>query len=235
MWQKKVKVNPVEEKKAEKVSLSVSVFDSKGVKSGTMKLPEEIFGAKISPVLMAQAVRVYLANQRIGGANTKTRGEVIGSTRKIYQQKGTGRARHGARKAPIFRGGGITFGPRTRDFSLIMPQQMKRNALFSALSAKVKDGKVLVVENVSGMKGKTKEVSFLLKALNVVDKKNKANKVLFVSSGEEVLMRAARNIDGLTLSLANTLNTYGVMNSKNIIFVKESIELLTKTFLNRNK
>jgi large subunit ribosomal protein L4 len=119
--------------------LKLSVYDLKGAIAESLTLPKEIFGAKINNSLMAQAVRVYLANQRRGTLKTKSRGEVAISTRKIYRQKGTGRARHGAKSAPIFVGGGIAFGPKPRDFSMKLNQNMRRVALFSALSAKLRD------------------------------------------------------------------------------------------------
>jgi len=125
--------------------LKVEVIDTVGKVVETMELPKELFGAKINSVLMAQAVRVYLANQRLGTASTKTRGEVDGSTRKIYRQKGTGRARHGGIRAPIFVKGGIAHGPKPRDYSLLLSKNMRIAALRSALSAKVKAGEVAVI------------------------------------------------------------------------------------------
>ena len=114
----KAEKKAVVEKVARKVDgLNVQVFSTDGSEKGTMVLPKEVFGEKINKQLMSQFVRVYLANQRQGGANTKTRGEVEGSSRKIYKQKGTGRARHGSIRAHIFVGGGVVFGPVTHDFS----------------------------------------------------------------------------------------------------------------------
>jgi large subunit ribosomal protein L4 len=107
-------------------SLKITVVGVDGASMGNMTLPEAVFGAKPNKALIAQAVRVYLANQRQGNASTKTRGEVIGTTKKIYRQKGTGRARHGAAKAPIFVGGGIAHGPHPHDFSMDFPKKMKQ-------------------------------------------------------------------------------------------------------------
>src|SRR3989344_7875158 len=128
--------------------LKADVFDLSGKVTTTVTLPEYLFGAKVNRPLMAQAVRVYLANQRAGTQSTKTRGEVDGSTRKIYRQKGTGRARHGGIRAPIFVGGGIAHGPKPHDFSRELPQKMRRAALFSALSGKLKDGEVKIMKNL---------------------------------------------------------------------------------------
>ena len=120
----------------QKTGLNIDVFDIKGKNVGSISLPESIFKAKVNPQVVAQAVRVYLANQRQGTSSTKTRGEVQGSTRKIYRQKGTGRARHGSIRAPIFVHGGVAFGPKPRDFSLKIPSKIKQQALFSAFSSK---------------------------------------------------------------------------------------------------
>jgi large subunit ribosomal protein L4 len=179
---------------------------------------------------MAQAVRVYLANQRIGGAKTKTRGEVQGSTRKIYQQKGTGRARHGGIRAPIFVGGGVAHGPRTHDFSLSMPQKMRKQALFSALSSKKVDGVITVVKGLDGIKAKTKEMISVLKTIHMDEKKR--NLLLVVPKEVEKstsVMQAARNIAGVSLMPVTSLNTYEVLKSKTILFMQEAIQELAKT------
>src|SRR3989338_1504391 len=139
--------------------LKLSVYDLKGKSVGKINLPKEIFGVKVNDKLMAQAVRVYLANQRQGTVSTKTRGEVKGSSRKIYRQKGTGRARHGSIRAPIFVKGGLVFGPKPRDFGLSLPKKMKKAALFAALSAKLRDGEVKVVQGFEKLPAKTKNVA----------------------------------------------------------------------------
>ncbi|HVZ67313.1 MAG TPA: 50S ribosomal protein L4 [Patescibacteria group bacterium] len=210
-------------------NLSISVFGIDGSKKGTVSLSAEIFGAPVNTSLMSQAVRVYLVNQRQGTAATKTRGEVTGSTRKIYRQKGTGKARHGAITAPIFVGGGIAFGPRPRIFDLKMSKQMRRKALFSALSFKNGEGKVFVVD-VNGASGKTKEMSKVLKTMGTVNKDGKANKVLFVTEDEKVKKTVA-NIGGLTRESAHVLNTYSVLNSNFIVFEKNALVKAEEAFL----
>ncbi|HVT01590.1 MAG TPA: 50S ribosomal protein L4 [Patescibacteria group bacterium] len=202
-------------------NMSISVFAIDGSKKGTVVLASEIFGGAVNKSLMAQAVRVYLVNQRQGTASTKTRGEVAGSTRKIYRQKGTGRARHGAITAPIFVGGGITFGPRPRTFDLKMSKQMRKKALFSALSYKNSDNKIMVLD-VNGATGKTKEISKVLKTMGTTSKNGKANKVLFVAD-ETKIKKSAGNIAGLTAVSAHVLNTYSVLSSNFIIFEKEAL------------
>ena len=196
-------------------SLSTSVVGIDGKAKGRISLPKELFGAKVNKALLAQAVRVYLANQRAGHAATKTRGEVEGSTRKIYRQKGTGRARHGAIRAPIFVGGGIVFGPKPRDFSLKLPQKMKRAALASALTSKKSD--VIVVDGLEGIK-KTKAMASALTAVGA------SGKTLFVTDHDGT--RAARNIDSIDILPARMLFAYAVLSHQKIVFTKDAIKNL---------
>lgn len=219
--------------KKEKVNkgISIKVFGKDGKETGSVELPSELFDAKVNPKLMAQAVRVYLANQREGSASTKTRGEVRGSTRKIYRQKGTGRARHGAITAPIFVGGGIVFGPKPRDYSLKFPQKMKRAALSSALTVKRANNEVVLVDNISDIEPKTKAFNSILKSLKLSDKK-RISKILFVLPNKiENLEKAARNIEDLTVEKAQNLNTYEVLVNKYILLMKDSVEVLRKNFV----
>ena len=153
---------------AKKGDLVLDFFDTKGKVADTVDLSKEIFGAKINNSLMAQAVRVYLANQRMGTASTKTRGEVHGTTKKVWAQKHTGRARHGSRKAPIFVHGGIVFGPSPRDFSLKLSKKMRRQALFSALSSKLKREEIKGITGFEKLPPKTKVMAAALKSLGTV-------------------------------------------------------------------
>ena len=145
--------------------LRADVYNTQGKVVSKIGLPKEVFGAKVNNSLMAQAVRVYLANQRMGTASTKNRGEITGSTKKIWRQKGTGRARHGSRKAPIFVGGGVAFGPRTRDYSLKIPKKMKKAALFSALSFRQNNREIKVVTGLENISPKTKFMAQVIKKL----------------------------------------------------------------------
>ncbi len=215
----------VEPKPAEKVGVSVTVYGLNGKAAGRTTLPSEMFGAKVNPILMAQAIRVYLAGQRRGTSSTKTRGEVAGTTKKIYRQKGTGRARHGAAKAPIFVGGGITFGPRPRDFTLALPKKMRKAALFSALTEKLQENKIKVLD-LTLLTGKTKEMATTLKNLKLANEK-----VTVIVSGTGNATRATKNIDGTTVSSAASLNIFEILNSNAVVIAKDSIEVLKNTFL----
>lgn len=209
--------------------LNVEIVSIAGLKKGSVALPEDIFGTKVNKTLIAQAVRVYLANQRSGSAYTKTRGEVAGTTKKVWRQKGTGRARHGSAKGPIFVGGGITHGPRVRNFSQELPKKMKRAALFSALSAQLLENRIVFLDP-EGLSGKTKTFAKMLKALSLLDKKGKANSVLVVLDKENTnLYRSGRNVEGMTVERARDLSAYRVVANQHIIFFKDAVgEFLKK-------
>jgi large subunit ribosomal protein L4 len=209
--------------------MPLSVYGLDGKAAGKVSVSAEIFGEKVNKKLISQAVRVYLANQRQGTVATKTRGEVDGSSRKIYRQKGTGRARHGSLRAPIFVKGGVVFGPRPRDFSLDLPKKMKRKALFSALSGKLVDGEVKVVSGFEEIKPKTKNFVTALQKLGLDGKKRS---VLLVTAGKtENLKRSAGNVEGICLLPANLLNTYEVIKHKHVVLMKEALAAMEKTFL----
>ncbi len=206
--------------------LSVQVFTATGVAAGSMQLPKEIFGAEVNEKLIAQAVRVYLANQRQGNASTKSRGEINMTTAKWYRQKGTGRARHGAKSAPIFVHGGVAHGPKPHDFSLKLPKKMKKVALISALSLKLLDGQIKVLTGLEKIEPKTKNVAALIKKLGLSN-----NRTLLVTpdgarKGFDNVYRASRNITGISILNSKTLNAYEVLDNKMILFMKASIDAL---------
>jgi len=213
-------------------AVSIDVVDVSGKVTGKVSLPGEIFGDKVNKALIAQAVRVYLANQRQGTVSTKTRGEVEGSTAKIYRQKGTGRARHGSKRAPIFVKGGVVFGPKPRDYSLSLPQKMKKKALFSALSAKVKDKEVTVIDGLGAIEPKTKVFAQMLKSLGFTKKKQN---LLFVTAGKEIatVLRAGRNVKGVNFLPSKQVNTYEVLAAGRLIVMKDAIDEMKEHFLKK--
>lgn len=223
---KKTETNKKVTKTPKKGGLTIDVFDMKGKVTGTMTLPKDIFGAKINNQLMAQAVRVYLANQRTGTASTKTRGQVRGSTRKIWRQKGTGRARHGGIRAPIFVGGGAAHGPKPKDFSLKLSKKMKRFALFSALSAKVKMGRLKVIAGLEKISPKTKNMVDVFNKLQLENKER--NIMLVLPDASENIDRASRNITGVESILASNITTYEVLKNNTLLFMRDSIDVLEK-------
>ncbi len=219
---------PAVVKTVRKTGLETDIFDVAGKAAGKMELPKEIFAQSPQDELLAQSVRVYLARQRQGTASTKTRGEVRGSTRKIYRQKGTGRARHGAIRAPIFVGGGIVFGPKPRNYDLQLPPKMRKKALVAALTGKFKENDILVLSDLSALKGKTREMIKMLTNLKLETKHGqlKTKTLLITPKLEENTWRAGRNIQNLTLTPANLLNPYQLLAHKKIIFTKEALENL---------
>jgi large subunit ribosomal protein L4 len=223
------KETPAPEKKQKKASaLSIAMFDTAGKVVRDVELPKEIFNIEGNASILSQYVRVYRANQRQGNASTKTRSEVIGTTKKIYRQKGTGRARHGAKKAPIFVGGGVTFGPQPRDFSMKLNKKQKRKALFYSLTLKAKDKALTgLVRESSAMQPKTKVVFNVLKAMGA-DKK----KILIVlpEAGHAVQM-AARNLPNVHTVHAAQVNPYMVLNNDTVIFTEDGLENFVKHFM----
>jgi large subunit ribosomal protein L4 len=201
-------------------ALSIDVLGLDGKKKGKMTLPAEVFAQKASKALLAQAVRVYLANQREGSAATKTRGEVEGSTRKIYRQKGTGRARHGSIRAHIFVGGGVVFGPVPHSFTLQMPEKMRRKALTGALTNQLEAGRVVVMDGLEAII-KTKAMAQALVAAS-------ASKSVLLVVGKEAtaVTRAARNIEGVDIIQGTSLNTYTVLAHQKIVFMKDAVAQL---------
>lgn len=217
---KKVVAKPTTAKRSS--GLSVPAYSLAGRSSGTMSLPKEIFGVKVNEKLLAQAIRVYMTNLKTFTASTKTRGEVRGSTAKIYRQKGTGRARHGAIRAPIFVGGGIVFGPKPRKVRLDLPKKMKKAALLSALSSKAGNKEILGLSGIEKATGKTREMAKLFKKVGT-------DSALIVT-GEKTdnVVRAVRNIPGVNVLPADLINAYEVLKHNFLLITKEAVERLKK-------
>jgi len=211
-------------KKTEKKSkLSLSIYGIDGKEQKTIELPKEVFAVTPNKSLITQAIRVYLVNQRQGNVKVKTRSEVIGSTRKIYRQKGTGKARHGAIKAPIFVGGGVAHGPKQKDYNLKFNKKEKKLALYGALSTKLKENKIFGLEEKTlTMKPKTKTVSNFLSELKLIGKNN-----LMILKKLETnnLVLAMRNIPNISFVDVNSLNPYLVLKSSSLIFVENALEV----------
>lgn len=227
-------------KKKESVAtkkLDATVYDLKGKKVGKISLPEEIFGVKVNPVLLSQAIRVYQVNQRAGTHAVKTRTQVTGSTRKIYRQKGTGRARHGDIKAPIFIGGGVAHGPKPYDYSLKFPTKMRRLALFSALTDKYQNDNFKIISGLESIEPKTKNIVSLLKNLSLTKKDgNLAKKTLLVLPDMvKNVIYAGRNVENLNMTQAKLLNTYNLLANQNILFMKESVGVLKNHLIKKEK
>lgn len=201
------------------------VYSLSGKKIEKFKLNPDIFNVEINKPLLHQVLLMSLANKRQGNASTKTRADVRGGGKKPWRQKGTGRARAGSNRSPLWRGGGVVFGPHPRDYSFSMPKKMKRLALLSSLSAKTKDNRVMVLEkDLEFSQPKTKEVAKILTALNAYHKRN----LYLYAKKDENPIRSCRNIKGLTVRLCDDFDTYDVLSNTNILFSKETHSSLAK-------
>lgn len=204
--------------------MPISSFTKSGAKATTpAKLPKTVFEEKIeSTTLLKQAFVAQHAEQRAMGAHVKTRGEVRGGGRKPWRQKGTGRARHGSIRSPIWRGGGVTFGPTAeRNFSNKLPTTSKRKALRQILSMAASQGDLSIIDDFETKDAKTKSAAQLLNKLNLP-----TPLLLVVDAKSDVLDRATRNIEGLRVITAKYLNVYRVANAKHVLLTKSAIDTL---------
>lgn len=206
--------------------MSTPTFTNTGVKAtSAATLPKTVFGVEVENAdLVKQAYLAYQANGRSVNAKTKTRGEVSGGGKKPWKQKGTGRARFGSIRVPIWRGGGITFGPTgTQNFTHDLPLETKRTALRHALSLKNKNGSIVVVDSLASKDGKTKSFKALL------DKIGATRNVLVVTEHkDEQLVRATNNLPSVNLVHAMYLNVFSVMNADTIVLSSKAIETIEK-------
>lgn len=195
----------------------VALYNMQGSQVGDIDLNEEVFGIKPNESVVHEAVVMQLASLRQGTSSTKSRGEVRGGGRKPWRQKGTGRARVGTIRSPLWRGGAITFGPKPRDYSYTIPKKKRRLALKSVLSAKVQDGEIIVLEDLQFAQPKTKEMVALLKNFD-------ASKALVITLNEdENVIKSARNIPGVTSLSATGLNVYDVIYHDKLIITKDAV------------
>jgi large subunit ribosomal protein L4 len=209
--------------------MQTNIYNLEGKMTSKLDLPQRAFGEKDNPQLIAQVVKVYLSNQRKARAKAKTRGEVRGSRIKIWRQKGTGRARHGDRYAPIFVGGGVAHGPSGEaNFKKRVPKKMKTKALAVALSIKAQKKEVRVITGLEKIEGKTKEMAAFLKMLMKKEKMTKkAPKFLLILSEKmEKVLQASRNLPNLEIILAQNVNPYQVLNNDLLLLNKEAVKRL---------
>lgn len=199
--------------------METKLLDITGKEIGKVDLPDKAFGVKPDAGLLHEVATVYLANQRSGNAHTKTRSDVSGGGAKPWKQKGTGRARAGSNRSPIWRKGGVAFGPRQHSYRQELPRAKSRKALAHALSSRAADGSLRVVEKLALDGAKTKQVSEFLKAVGAAKRS-----LLVIDQHDQTLARASRNIPGLTVALASHLNAYEVLACRNLIFTKGAIE-----------
>lgn len=203
--------------------MKVPVFNIAGEDTGKKAdLMKSIFEIEPNDHAIYLDARHYLANNRRGTHKTKERAEISGSTRKIKRQKGTGTARAGSIKSPIFRGGGRTFGPRPRNYSFKLNKKVKQLARKSALSTKAKNNNILVIEDFSLDEPKTSEFNGIRKNLNIKDKKS----LLVLTKTDKNIFLSSRNLQDSKVILVSQINTYDIMNASVIVFVESSLEVL---------
>jgi large subunit ribosomal protein L4 len=204
----------------------VDVIDRENKAVGKIDLPPEIFGTEVRKALLHEVVRNYLANMRQGSASTKTRGLVSGGGRKPWRQKGTGRARAGSIRSPLWRGGGTVFGPRPRDYSYKLPKKMKWTALSSALSAKLSDGELMVVEELSLPEPKTRLLVGLLRGLGL-----DGSTLIVLPEKDGVLELAARNIPRVDVARVSELNAYAILSHEKVVLTRGAVEKMREVYL----
>ncbi|CCQ93749.1 ribosomal protein L4 [[Clostridium] ultunense Esp] len=203
----------------------VTVYNQNGQTVGEMDLKDEVFGIEPNPHVLHQAVVLYQASLRQGTHATRNRALVRGGGKKPWRQKGTGRARQGSIRAPQWVGGGVVFGPTPRSYTFTMPKKMRRLAIRSAFSSKVKENELLVLDTLSLEKPKTKEFVQILKNLNV-------NRKALVIIGEknETLSLSARNIPGVKLVPATGVNVYDLLNVDRVVMTKDAVNKVEEVF-----
>jgi large subunit ribosomal protein L4 len=212
--------------------METAVYNLKNEKVGTIKLPDGVFGVKWNAVLVKQVLDSQLANARSPWAHTKTRGEVRGGGKKPWRQKGTGRARHGSTRSPIWVGGGVSHGPRNeRDYSEKVNKKMKRTAVFSVLSKKMKDGEVKIFQDFAIEAPKTKTLAVALRNLLAMKKGAKKFDVALITNGSNTnLLRASSNLTKATALHADSLNVYDIMNHKHLFIEKDAVSAIEKHY-----
>ena len=200
------------------------VKDKNNKPVGKINLSDEVFGVKAKEGVLHNAVVNFLANQRQGTHATKTKGLVSGGGKKPWKQKHTGRARSGSSRSPLWRGGGTVFGPQPRDYSYAIPKKARRLALKAALSGKLSDGEIIVVETLSLEKPQTKEMMSVLKGLQLDGKST----LIIVPERNETIVLSARNIPGITVTRVSDLNCYDVAAHSRLLMTRQAAEMLSE-------
>ncbi|MBC7075274.1 MAG: 50S ribosomal protein L4 [Syntrophomonadaceae bacterium] len=203
----------------------VALYDMNGAQIGDIELNDSVFGIEPNEAVLYDFVKMQLANKRAGTASTKTRAEVRGGGRKPWRQKGTGRARAGSRRSPIWTGGGITFGPKPRDYSYRLPRKIRRLAMRSALSSKVKNDSIIVVDQIKIEEPKTKLMVKVLESLNAGKKT-----LLVTADGDPNVVKSARNIPGVKPLKADFINVYDLLKYETLLITKDAVARIEEVF-----
>lgn len=204
---------------------SLSLFNIQAEKVGEVKIDRQFFGEKINEKLIQQVLRMYASNKRQGTASTKTRKEVRGGGKKPWKQKGTGRARAGTSSSPLWRGGGVVFGPHQRDFSYTLPKKIKRKAVISALNIKFSHGQVLIIDKIEIKEAKTKEWAKILGTFKI-----SVTCLVLLNAVNPNVQRAGRNIPNLCVKSFDNVNAAEICRHRKLIIEKEALQGLSARF-----
>lgn len=203
---------------------TVGVFNKEGNKVADMELNESVFATEVNEYALHQVVVALLANKRQGTQSTKTRSEVRGGGIKPWRQKGTGRARQGSIRAPQWIKGGIVFAPKPRDYRVSVPKSMRKVAMKSALTSKVQENQMIILDTLNFEAPKTKNIVEMLKALE-------ANKALIITAeSNEVVYKSARNIQGISVIPANNINVYDLLKYEKLIITKDAVSKIEEVY-----
>ncbi|MDR0220037.1 MAG: 50S ribosomal protein L4 [Lachnospiraceae bacterium] len=203
---------------------SATVYNMEGKEVGTVELSDAVFGVEINKHLVHMAVVLQLANKRQGTQKAKTRAEVRGGGKKPWRQKGTGRARHGSSRSPQWRGGGVVFAPTPRDYSFKMNKKEKRLALKSALTSRVTDGKLIVLDELVFDEIKTRKFQAMLDNLKV----KKA--LIVIADSDEKIVKSARNIQKIKTAIPGTINVYDILKGDTLIVTKDAVAKIEEVY-----
>ncbi len=203
----------------------VAVLNMQGKEVGRQELSDSVFGIEPNVPVMNDMVKNYLANQRQGTQSALTRSEVSGGGRKPWRQKGTGRARQGSTRAPLWTHGGVVFAPKPRDYSYTLNKKVRRLAMKSALSSKVQDGEMIVIDKIALEGFKTKDIAAMLKA---VGSEKKA--LIVLDSVDEKVIKSAGNIPGVKTAQVNTLNVYDILGADKFIVVQGAVQKIEEVY-----
>ena len=204
---------------------NMKVVDMAGKEVGEIVLSEKVFGKKVNEAILHTAVRAYLMNQRQGTQSTLTRSEVSGGGRKPWTQKGTGHARQGSTRSPQWTHGGIALGPKPRSYRINLNKSIRRNALFGALSSKVENGEMIVVDSITATEYKTKAMVAMLDAIGA-----KKKSLVVLPGVDECVIKSCANIEGVKTTQWNTINVYDILNCDTFVVAKEAVAKIEEVY-----
>ena len=205
---------------------NVNVLNLKGEQVGNIDLSEQIFGIDVNEHVVYEVVKNHLANRRQGTQSAKTRAEVRGGGKKPWRQKGTGRARQGSIRSPQWRGGGVTFAPKPRDYSYVVPKKVRRLALKSVLTSKVNEEELIVLDSLNLDEISTKQAKEILNNIKA-DKKA----IVVINEGNENVYKSFRNIEGVKVTVVDTMNVYDLLNHNSLIMTQDAVKKTEEVFI----